>query len=93
MGPTEDVPYTNIDDFATPEKENKKDPDQPNKSVLIEVSEDLGEAIEAHSGFDVIDLTEASKMNPTQQIAVHKLVVSHLKSAKLNIDNKIKELK
>lgn len=90
-GPTEDVPY-NVSEFATPEPEKQPDPDQPNKSVLLEVQKYLKEAIAEHNSFDVIDLTEKAKMTPTQQIAVHKLVVNHLKSVKVEIDNKIKEL-
>lgn len=90
--PIEDIPY-NVSDFATPEKEVEQDPDQPNKTVLIEVQEYLEGAINEHNSFDVIDLTEAAKMNPTQQIAVHKLVSSHLRSAKEIIDIKLKELK
>ena len=88
---TEDIPYS-VSDFATPEKEKEPDEDQPNKSVLREVQKYLKEAIAEHNTLDVIDLAEASKMTPTQQIAVHKLVIHHLRSVKTEIDNKIKEL-
>lgn len=87
----EDVPY-NVSDFATPEPEKQPDEDQPNKSVLLEVQKYLKEAIIGHNTLDVIDLTEADKMNPTQQVAVHKLVVNHLRSIKRLVDDKIKEL-
>ena len=93
MANTEDVPY-NVDPFATPEPEKQtEDADQPNKTVLLGVQKYLKEAIAEHDSFDVIDLTESAKMNPTQQIAVHKLVKSHLSSVKTMIDDKIKELK
>lgn len=91
MAETEDIPY-NVSDFATPEKEVEQDPDQPNKGVLLEVQKYLDEAIVEHNTLDVIDLTEAGKMTPTQQVAVHKLVVNHLRSVKTEIDNKLKEL-
>lgn len=91
MAQTEDIDYT-VSDFATPEREVEQDPDQPNKGVLLEVQKYLDEAIVEHNTLDVIDLTEAGKMTPTQQVAVHKLVVNHLRSVKTIVDNKIKEL-
>lgn len=93
MAETEDVPYTSIDDFATPEKEEEPDPDQPNKSVLHGVMKYIEEAIDEHNSFDVIDLEEKAKMTPTQQIAVHKLVVNHLRNIKNLINDKMKELR
>lgn len=90
--PTEDVDYT-VSDFATPETEKEQDPDQANKGVLKEVQKYLSAAIEEHNSFDIIDLTEKAKMTPTQQIAVHKLVVNHIRSIKTVVDNKLKELK
>jgi len=92
MSQTEDVDYT-VSEHATPEPENEPDEDQAYKGVLVEVEKYLKEAIDEHNTLDVIDLTEASKMTPTQQVAVHKLVVNHLRSIKVEIDNKIKELK
>lgn len=91
MAENEDIPY-GVSDFATPEPEKQQDEDQPYKGVLVEVQKYLDEAIAEHNSFDVIDLTEAGKMNPTQQIAVHKLVVNHLRAVKVEIDNKLKEL-
>lgn len=92
MSQTEDVPY-NVSDFATPEPDKKADDiDQPNKSVLKDIQKYLREGIAEHSNFDVIDLTEQAKMTPTQQIAVHKVVVEHLRNIKSTIDNKLKEL-
>ena len=90
-GQTEDVPY-NISEFATPEPEKQQDPDQPNKGILLEVQTYLAEAIDEHNTIDQIDLTEQAKMNPTQQIAVHKVVVEHLRNIKNIIDDKVKEL-
>ena len=92
MALTEDIPY-NISDFATPDKEVEQDPEQPNKSVLLEALTYLDEAIAEHNTFDVIDLSESAKMTTTQQIAVHKLVTSHLRSIKNIINDKVKELR
>lgn len=93
MAQNEDIDYT-VSDFATPEPDKKtNDEDQPNKSVLLEVQKYLKEAIAEHNTLDLIDLTEQAKMTPTQQVAVHKLVVNHLRNVKTEIDNKIKELK
>jgi len=90
--PTEDIPYE-VDDFATPDKpEEEADPDQQNKSVLKSIQKYLREAIAEQNTLDVIDLTETAKMNPTQQIAVQKVIVKHLRDIKSEIDNKIKEL-
>jgi hypothetical protein len=91
MSETEDVPY-NVSEFATPEPEKRTDEDQVNKSVLLEIQKYLQEAIDEHNSLDVIDLTMPGDMNPTQQVAVHKLMVSHLRSVKEIVDNKIKEL-
>lgn len=89
---TEDIPY-NISDFATPDKKEEQDPEQPNKSVLIDALTFIDEAIAEHNTFDVIDLSEAAKMTTTQQIAVHKLVTSHLRSIRNIINDKVKELR
>lgn len=92
MEPTEDIPYE-VDDFATSDEDKKTpDPDQENKSILKDIQKYLREAIVEHNTIGVIDLTEQAKMTPTQQIAVHKVVVSHLENIKSTIDNKIKEL-
>lgn len=93
MAETEDVDY-NISEHAIADDEKKKtDPDQPNKSILINIQKYLKEAIAEHDSVDQIDLTEQAKMTPTQQIAVHKLVKNHLTNIKSDIDNKIKELR
>jgi hypothetical protein len=89
---TEDIPY-NISDFATPDKEEEQDSEQPNKSVLLDALTYIDEAIAEHNTFDVIDLSESAKMTATQQIAVHKLVTSHLRSIKNIINDKVKELR
>lgn len=89
---TEDIPY-NISEFATPDKEEAPDPDQPNKSVLNDALTYVDEAIAEHNTFDVIDLTESAKMTTTQQIAVHKLVTQHLRSIRNVINDKVKELR
>lgn len=92
MPHNEDIDYT-VSDFATPDTKQEIDPDQSNKTVLKEVQQYLTEAIAEHNTLDLIDLTEAAKMTPTQQIAVHKLVANHLSNIKSTIDNKIKELR
>lgn len=93
MAETEDIPY-NVSEFATPDKaEEQADDDQPNKSVLLDVQKYLKEAIVEHNSLDTIDLTEAAKLNPGQQIAVHKIVVAHLRGVKTMVDDKIKELR
>lgn len=92
MAENEDIPY-NVSDTAIAEEETKTDDDdQPNKSVLLEVQKYLAEAVDTHNTIDVIDLTESAKMTPTQQIAVNKVVVGHLRTVKQIVDNKIKEL-
>lgn len=92
MEPTEDVPYT-APDFTTPDRKSEEDEDQPNKSVLLDAQQYLKEAIEEHNTMDVLDLKEEAKMNPTQQVAVHKLVITHLRAIKTVIDEKVQELK
>lgn len=92
MAETEDIPYE-VDEFATSDEDNKvADPDQQNKSILKDIQKYLAEAIAENNTLDLIDLTEAAKMTPTQQIAVYKLLVNHLRNIKSTIDNKIKEL-
>lgn len=94
MEPTEDVPYTAPADFAIPDKEQpKEDVDKPNKSVLYDAVKYLDEVIAEHNTLDVIDLEERAKMTPTQQVAVHKLVTTHLRNIKDIINEKLKELR
>lgn len=91
MAQDEDIPYS-APEFATPEPENEPDEDQAYRGVLLDVQKYLAEAIDEHNSFDVIDLTESAKMTPTQQIAMQKSVVHHLKHVKTEVDNKLKEL-
>lgn len=92
--PTEDIPYT-LDEFAiddsndSPADEDKKL--SPRNALVKELRKYLKEAEAEHNTFDVIDLTEQAKMTPTQQIAVHKCVVQHIRNIKGIIDNKVKE--
>jgi hypothetical protein len=88
---TEDIPY-NISDFATPDTKEEQDPDQPNKSVLHEMMTYIDGALSEHNSFDVIDLADTAKMDPRQQIAVHKLVTQHLRSVRNVLNDKIREL-
>lgn len=92
-GQNEDIDYnTTVGDHAVPEDDKQEDEDQPNKSVLLEVQKYLDKAIIEHNSLDPIDLTEQAKLNPGQQILMHKLVVSHLRNIKSTIDDKLKEL-
>lgn len=93
MPQTEDIPYE-VSDFATPEPEKKADDvDQPNKSVLVELSEYLASKIEEHNSLDVIEPAAEGVMTTQQQVAVHKSIVIHLRAIKQEIDNKVKELR
>lgn len=95
--PTEDIPYE-VDEFTTPDKETPKggDVDQPNKSVLIELSKELKRDIITNKSFDVINLpanaTPEQKIAAFDDMAIHKGLALHLQKYKLLIDNKIKEL-
>lgn len=93
MAQNEDLDY-NISDVAIPDPEDKtQDPDKPNKSVLKEVQKYLGEQIIRHNTFDVITPEAENIMTTQQQVEMHKQIVSHLRTVKEIIDNKIKELK
>lgn len=95
--PTEDIDYT-VDEFATPDPEPKKgaDVDQPNKSVLKEVSRELAIDIATQKSFESIELPvnakPEDKIAAYDQIAIHKGLALHLQKYKLMIDNKLKEL-
>jgi len=97
--PTEDIPYE-VDDFATPDKEDKRpDPDsgRKRKSVLKELSEELEHDIAVNNSFDVIQLPANAKPEDKiaafDQMAIHKGLALHLQKYKTMIDNKLKELK
>lgn len=97
MEPTEDIPYE-VESFATPDRETPKgaDVDQPNKSVLQELSEELAHDIENNNSFNVITLpvnaTPEQKIGAFDDMAIHKGLALHLEKYKLMVDNKIKEL-
>ena len=92
--PTEDIPYT-VDDFAVDETTDDVASEDtklsPQNALVKELRQYLKEAELEHNSFDIIDLTEQAKMTPTQQIAVHKCVVQHLRNIKGIINNKVKE--
>lgn len=93
MALTEDIPY-NVNEFATSEPEIKADDaEQPNKSVLVEVSEYLGEVMGAHNTMEILDITKDSPFSVEQQVAIHKHIINHLQTIKSMVDTKIKELK
>ncbi len=95
MSQTEDIPYS-VSEFATPDDEKTPDEDQPNKSVLLEVMEELQKDIAIHNTFDVISLpanaTNAEKIAAFDEMAIHKGLALHLNKYRQMIDNKIKEL-
>lgn len=97
--PTEDVPYS-ISDHAVADDKKDNDLDETTQApvnnankIVKSITTYIDEAIVEHSGFDLIDLTEQAKMTPTQQIAVQKLVINHLRNIKDTITNKVEELK
>lgn len=93
MAQTEDVPYI-VDEFATAEQEKVQDPDQPNKSVLKSALEYIDEQIATHNSLDLVDPSaEKSIMTTQQQVAVQKEIVTHLRNIRVDIYNKVKELK
>lgn len=92
MSQTEDIPY-NVSDFATPEKETQPDEDQPNKSVLIEVSKFLGDCIKEDKLTTSLDLSKDAPLSLEQQVFISKRDNVRLRNAKMFIDNKIKELR
>lgn len=59
--------------------------------LIQELRKYLDEAESEHNSFDIIDLTEAAKMTATQQIAVHKCVVQHLRNIRNTINTKVRE--
>lgn len=95
--PTEDIPYE-VSDIATPDKEPPKgaDVDQPNKSVLKELSEELAADIAANNSFSVINLPANAKPEDKiaafDEMAIHKGLALHLQKYKIMVDNKLKEL-
>lgn len=89
MAQNEDIPYV-VSDVATPDRK-EADPDEPNKSILLEVQKYLQTAIKTHNTFDVIETT--AKLTVEQQVEAHKVVVRHLRNVKSVIDNKVKELR
>lgn len=91
--PTEDIPYS-APDFAFDDEGTVADEDKklsPRNALVKNLRKYLKEAEAEHNTLDVIDLTEQAKMTPTQQIAVHKLVVQHIRNIKSTIDNHVKE--
>jgi hypothetical protein len=94
MAETEDIPYT-LDEFTIDDSNDSVSDEEkklsPRNALVKELRKYLKEAELEHNSFDIIDLTEAAKMTPTQQIAVHKCVVQHLRNIKGIIDNKVKE--
>lgn len=92
-----DIPYE-VDDFATADQETPKgaDVDQPNKSVLVELSKELKRDIAINKSFDSIHLPANAKPEEKiaafDEMAIHKGLALHLQKYKLMIDNKLKDL-
>ena len=85
-----------IDDFATEDDTSDtaglaEDEQSVETKLIQELRKYLDEAELEHNSFDIIDLTEKAKMNPTQQIAVHKCVVQHLRNIRNTINTKVRE--
>lgn len=87
-----------VDDFAIPPEDNPdsiddlKDDDPAGDSNITQtLNKYIDDAIAEHNSLDYIDLTEAAKMTPTQQIAVHKLVVKHLRNIQNVVNGKKEE--
>ncbi len=99
--PQEDAPYipTQVDDFAIEDNDildgtvdTGAGEELATETQLIkDIRIYLKEAESEHNTFDIIDLTEQAKMTPTQQIAVHKLVVKHLRNIGAMINEKVRE--
>lgn len=93
----EDTQYLHdgtVDDFAIEDDPSDliDNEDQSVETKLIqEIRSYLKEARSEHNSFDIIDLTEQAKMTATQQIAMHKCVVQHLRNIEAMINNKVKE--
>jgi hypothetical protein len=96
--PTEDEEYlisSEVDDFAIADDDGSDGVAEEEQTVETKLIQELrtylNEAEKEHNSFDIIDLTEQAKMTPTQQIAVHKCVVQHLRNIRNTINNKVKE--
>lgn len=92
--PTEDIPYTAPDfaiDDSSDDVSNGETQLSPQNALVKELRKYIAEAELEHNSFDIIDLTEQAKMTPTQQIAVHKCVVQHLRNINGIINDKVKE--
>lgn len=89
------IPSGVIDDDMVPDDDTSDlnvDEDETVETRLIkDIRKYLTEAKSEHNSFDIIDLTEQAKMTPTQQIAVHKCVVQHLRNIEEMINDKVKE--
>ena len=97
MQPNEDVPYGSVGGFATPDREEPIDKltlDEIIVKALKHNNAYIDAAITEHLTIDVIDLGNGV-ITPVQQVAVHKLVVHHLRHIGEDIsqlNSKIKEL-
>lgn len=80
-----------IEDDASADAGVAEDEQTVETRLIQELRKYLDEAESEHNSFDIIDLTEAAKMNPTQQIAVHKCVVQHLRNIRNTINTKVRE--
>jgi len=98
MQPNEDVPYGSVGGFATPDREEPIEKSTLNETIVAALKKNntyIEEAIAEHLTIDVIDLGN-DKMSPTEQVAVHKLVVHHLRQIGADIkelNSKVKELR
>lgn len=96
-GQNEDVDYQ-VSEFATPDKTDEQiDDDQPNKSVLLEVHNELEKDIAENNSFSVITIpanaTPEQKIAAFDDMAIHKGLALYLTKYKIMIEDKIKELR
>lgn len=95
---TEDIPY-NVSEFATPDETDKPvdDIDQVNKSVLVEVVNEIAKDIDENNSFSVINTpanaTPEQKIAAFDDMAIHKGLALYLQKYKSMIEDKIKELR
>jgi hypothetical protein len=90
MAQNEDIEYT-ISDFAT-EAVIKNDPDQPNKSVLLDVAQYLQDCIDTDKTINALDLSKDAPLSLEQQVFIAKRDNSRLVAALEFVNNKLKEL-
>lgn len=91
-GMNEDLDYTysDPDDLSS---EAVSDPDYNNKSVLVEVSNEIKELIGQYNSLDVLDVKNHTQPASIEvQIMANQQIVKFLRNFKNKVDSKIEEL-